>query len=328
MNKEYQKSKFRILFIGYTILAAMTLVLYGVSAYTAVIMHIIPALPLIAAVIGIVFTLYIDFITNAVAAAKEQLFILDNLYILLAVFLGAVITYISSIHLGLNSVVISGIVGVAAALFIPKYAAPAFCGSFAGMSSLELLPLYEMLIAALIAGIIYVLAKNILNGFGGKFGTIAFSACLITALIAGQPIPSLEVAEWEHGIILLAFSIPAAVLTYVLSVRIKAGPVAASGMMGIAAGIWLPVIFPVAGSSLAVMVFCASFVGMSNPKRIKNELYIAAAGLIAGLGFIYSASIHGAGGKLGTIAFGSVMAVYGIIGVCQKSYAHLKQKTK
>lgn len=296
----------------------MTMILYGISAYTSITMHIIPGIALIITVAGIAVTLYVDFVEHAVKQSHYRLFSKENLLILTAVFLGAVITYLSSIHLGLSSVVISGIVGVSASLFIPKYAAPAFCGSFAGMSSILLLPLYEMLIAAVIAGIIFVLAKNILNGFGGKFGTIAFSACLITAVFAGQAIPSLEVAEWEHGFILLAFSIPAAVLTYVLSVRLKAGPVAASGMMGIAAGIWLPVIFPEAGTSLAIMVFCASFAGMSNPARIKNEFLIAIAGLIAGLGFIYSATIHGAGGKLGTLAFGSVMAVYGINLVLQK----------
>ncbi len=48
-------------------------------------------------------------------------------------------------------------------------------------------------------------------------------------------------------------------------------------------------------------------------KRVKNEVYMIIAALICALVFIYSAPyLGGAGGKLGTIAFGSVISVFGL----------------
>ncbi|MDX1359558.1 MAG: hypothetical protein R3232_12060, partial [Clostridia bacterium] len=146
-----------------------------------------------------------------------------------------------------------------------------------------------------------------------KFGTIAFSACLAAALLTGSSVPAKDFAGWDIGFILIISSVLAAVLTYVLSIRLKLGPVLASGLVGVMAGLWLPMIFPDSGTTMAVMIFCASFAGMSNPKRIRNELFIAAAGIIAGLAFIFSFTLQGAGGKLGTIAFGSIMAMHGYI---------------
>lgn len=323
MKHDRNKGKFSF-FIGFAILALMTLVLYGISTYTAVMLNIIPGLSLIVILSAIIFAMCFELVKQDVPIVTEKVFTPDNFFILTSVFAGAIITYLSSVHLGLSSVVVSGIVGLAVAIFIPKYAAPAFCGSFAGMSSIFLLPITEMLIAAIFTGIIYIIAKNTLNGFGGKFGTIAFSACLITALITGKTVFFPEIIETGQVLLFLAFSISSAVLTYMLSVRVKTGPVIASGFVGIMAGIWLPEIFPVSGSALAVMVFCSSFIGMSSPKRLENEFKAAAAGLVAGIAFIYSTSIQGTGGKLGTLAFGSVLAIYGITMLSKRITALVK----
>jgi hypothetical protein len=92
----------------------------------------------------------------------------------------------------------------------------------------------------------------------------------------------------------------------------------ASGIVGVVAGLILPVLFPEIGGTLAVMAICASFVGMSSAKHFPNALPLAVAGLFLGLIFIYSMPfLGGAGGKLGTMAFGSGLAVRGFMDLLQ-----------
>jgi hypothetical protein len=98
--------------------------------------------------------------------------------------------------------------------------------------------------------------------------------------------------------------------TYALNVRFNRSPVMSSGIVGLAGGLLLPILHPKFGSVLASMVICASFAGMSSKERVPNELYAITVGLVCALVFMYSAPhFGGAGGKLGTIAFGSVMAI-------------------
>ncbi len=324
MTQKHQIRKTQVFKIGFMMLAAMALILYVITFSNAARTNIPVMILLLLSLLGIVFTLIKEAFAIRSLKTDGKLLNIENLKIFAAVFLGAVITYALSIYAGLGSVLASGIVGVVAAVFFKKYAAPVFCGSFAGMSSALLLNQWELLIAAVLAGIIYVMAKNVLNGFGGKFGTIAFTACLLAALITGNRIPAKSFAGWDIGLILVLISILAAVITYVLSVRLKLGPVLASALIGVMAGLWLPLIFPDYGATMAIMAFCASFAGMSSPKRLSNEFYIATTGLISGFAFIFSYTLQGAGGKLGTLAFGSVMAVYGIIKIWQLITAKTK----
>jgi hypothetical protein len=75
----------------------------------------------------------------------------------------------------------------------------------------------------------------------------------------------------------------------------------------------MPVAHPPVGSLLAAAVFCASFVGMASEERLPSGGRIALAGLVAGAVFVYTTPyVGGSGGKLGTIAFGSCLAVVGV----------------
>lgn len=103
-------------------------------------------------------------------------------------------------------------------------------------------------------------------------------------------------------------------VTYVLSIHLKNGPVPASAMVGLLCGLLLPVLHgPQLGTLLAIVAFCASFTGMSAPERLPTTIHVACAGLITGVVFLYASPyFDGAGGKLGTIAFGSSIAVFGV----------------
>jgi len=61
---------------------------------------------------------------------------------------------------------------------------------------------------------------------------------------------------------------------------------------------------------LPVAIYCGAFAGMTAPFIANGYSFIISAGLISGLILIFSKdTLHGHGGKLGTIAFGGVSAV-------------------
>jgi len=108
---------------------------------------------------------------------------------ILSLTIGALCTFYLNISLELGPVIAAGIVGVLAS-YIPMIDRnnthlkllpfSIYCGAFVGMSSGFILETYyAVALAGLLAGIIYVLANNTLNGIGGKHGTIAFTGVLI-----------------------------------------------------------------------------------------------------------------------------------------------------
>ncbi len=230
----------------------------------------------------------------------------------LMVFVGAIITYIVHVYLGAGPILASGFVGLMAGFFVKKHAVAIFCGSFVGMSSPLLLGLVPFILASLFASLIFVLAKEIYNGYGGKLGTIAMSGALISAILLGEALDGPIPFTMSEQLTIIAVSLVAAVITYVLSIRLKQGPVIASALVGVVAGAMLPLINDF-GLTLAVAAYGASFVGMSNQKRLPDERYLVLAGILFGLIYVFSAPYFtGAGGKLGTIAFASTLSVGGI----------------
>lgn len=100
--------------------------------------------------------------------------------------MGAIaLTYALSVTVGLGAVVASGIVGLLASLFLPReMAVVAYTAAFAGMSSSTVLVDYWMVLCAgLLVGIVYVLTKPYYQGVGGRLGTIAAAAVLLTQLL-------------------------------------------------------------------------------------------------------------------------------------------------
>lgn len=238
-----------------------------------------------------------------------------SFYELAAVLGGAVGAFFISIELAHGGVIASAIVGLTAAVVFPSYGAAIYCGSFVGMASTSVFNSYpNLLLAAAIAAVIYVAARPACQGFGGKLGTIAFAGTLISLLLTQGQLSSAPLPENSFGIVLVLFSMTGAWLTYLINVTLKHGPVIASALVGMIAGLVLPALFgPEEGKTLALMVFASSFAGMSSAERIRSPLYIIVAGGLAALLFIYTQPIAGgAGGKMGTIAFGAVIAVGGL----------------
>lgn len=239
---------------------------------------------------------------------------LKMLYELTGVNAGALAAFFISIELSHGGVIASAIVGLTAAVVFPGYAAAIYCGSFVGMASTAVFASYgHLMLASLLASFIYVLVLPACRGFGGKLGTIAFSGTLLSLLIIDGSLLSSQIPDRSFGITLIFFSIVGAYLTYLVNVILNHGPVIASALVGLLAGLFFPALYgPEEGKMIALMVFTASFAGMSNRERIGSWFQIVIAGALAALLFIYTQPYAGgAGGKMGTIAFAAAIAVSG-----------------
>ena len=303
---------------GYLILGAYTAIVY-VGGFVVSVAHSVGA----AIVLGIWVVAFFyesgrEWRLAYSAESEEQRFDFpkDSLSFL-TLFLGALVTYWISVTLGLGAVVASGLVGVFAAAFLKPYAAPVFSGSFVGMASAGVFDYPTIMLAAAIAGVIFVLGKHVFNGFGGKLGTTAWAGCVFAALIVGRPLTTAPVLGWDVGWPLMAYCVAGAFITFILSVWFGQGPVMASGMMGLAAGLLLPAIHgSAAGSLYAVGVYAASFAGMSGTTRFERAYWMVPAGVLCALILMFTAPfMGGGGGKLGTTAFGAVIGVRGLVDI-------------
>lgn len=305
---------------GFLVLAAMTVTLFVLTFVGVLLTAPMVSVIKTVVVIGLASGFYME--VRRIAGLQEssgeglsRSLIADSVADLAAVFLGTAVTFLISVEFGLGAVVASGLVGLLGAALIKGHAVAIFCGSFVGMSSPAVFAYFQwILLAGAIAALLFVLAKSVLNGFGGKLGTIAFFGAVTAALIGGLQLQSVAVPGGTDALWIVGYSVVAAVITYSLNVYLRNGPVVASALVGIAAGLLLPAIHgPEVGPTLAVMAFCASFAGMSSPERLPTALAAALAGLFCGLVFLYASPFFGgAGGKLGTIAFGSTIAVWGL----------------
>ncbi|MCD4672633.1 MAG: hypothetical protein K8R77_08220 [Anaerolineaceae bacterium] len=313
------------LIAGFILLSAFVIILYGFIVYEAWVLHSIGGVVVAVILVGILLALWQEakaIRADSASRASRREMLLD----FIAVLGGACASCAISQNLGLGPVAGAALIGLLGALAFPKHSVPLYCGSFVGMSSAVLLASpAELYLAGSIAGLVYLIAEDALNGFGGKLGTIAFSGSLLTGLglqkqFLISPVPSFELASE-----MIILSVLATVFTYWLSTVRKHGAVLASSAVGLVGGLLLPAIFPENGALLAVVVICASFTGMAAPKRFSSPLPMLAAGLVTGIIFLYSVPVFGGtGGKLGTIAFGASLAVWGY----QKVYAQWASKEK
>jgi len=307
---------------GFIILSAMVLLLFGFTFYHAWSLHSLGKFFLPMAFFGLFYEIILEGIRCKNATPKPYIFATD-VKIFIAILLGAIITYTLKVNVGLGAVISAGLVALIASLIIPKYGVAVYCGSFVGMTSSRLLVDHsELSIAAAIAGIVFLLADRAFNGFGGKLGTVALTGTLITGLGLKKELLITLVPGWDFIGMIIIFSVLATVTTYWLNVRLKHGGVVASGIVGLTGGLILSAIYPgETGKTLAVMVMCASFAGMSSAERFSNMFQMLLIGLLTGMIFIYSMPLAGgAGGKLGTIAFGSVLVVRGYMDLVRRFY--------
>ena len=232
-----------------------------------------------------------------------------------SVVTGSLLSYALSHDLGLGAVVAASLVAILAYLIAPSYSVPAYCGAFVGMTSNVLLFNYiEVGIAGLIAGIVYILTQKTFNGIGGKLGTIALIGTASTGMSLGREFLLLPIADWSTNSVIILVALLAAPITFFLNNHREHGPVMASAFVGLISGLVLPNVFPDIGQTLAVVAICASFAGMTSRERCQSFWAVLVTALFTGVVFVYSTPLlGGAGGKLGTIAFGAVLSTCGYV---------------
>ena len=233
---------------------------------------------------------------------------------LLAVVVGALLTRALAVELGLGVIVAAALVGLVADRVAPSHGAAVYCGAFVGMASPALFPdTVTVAVAGVVAGVVFVVADGVFDGFGGKLGTAAFAGCVAVAPVfgatggAGTPVAPPTVVGYALA------GAAAAGVTSVCAVRLGHGPVQASALVGLVGGLVCPPLLP-AGDGLAAVVFCASFAGMARPTRVPGTWTMAAAGAVCGLLVAATSTVFvGFGGKLGTVAFVACLVVRGLL---------------
>lgn len=215
---------------------------------------------------------------------------------------------------GAGVVVGSGVVGLFAHLFVQKYEAPAYCGTFVGMATASVLSWGGLLAASFVAGGVFIAAQRAFNGFGGKLGTTAFVGCGVVVLAGGSG-PDVGTAP-STAVVLggIATATAGAVAAYLLARLRGLGPVFGSSVVGILAG---GVSLVVPGTTLlAAAAFCGSFTGMSHSGRLPSVASVGLAGVVTGLLFAAAVPVvAGFGGKLGTIAFVACLVTHTLLAV-------------
>ncbi len=107
--------------------------------------------------------------------------------------IGAFICYSLNVYGNLGSVLAAGFTGTIAS-FIPmmnkksdylkKLPAAIYCGSFVGMSSVEISPSVGFIVTAgVLTGVFFMLSKNLFLGLGGKLGSVAFLGVVVVYLL-------------------------------------------------------------------------------------------------------------------------------------------------
>lgn len=235
-----------------------------------------------------------------------------NFLSLLCVFGGALSTYFLNIYLSQGSIIAASLIGIIGSIFFPKYSLALYTGAFVGMISPDFSHnFYHICAACIIAGFIYELSKETFVGAGGKLGTIAFSSWLITYLIFDLTLLQSSF-NYQIGYELLLISFIGAITTYVLYNYFSLDPVLSSALISLIGALILPVIIPDLKNISPSIIMAATFAGMSSKKR-ENWYKMILISFIVPIFFTCSyCNLGGIGGKLGTIAFSSVLTIDGI----------------
>lgn len=241
--------------------------------------------------------------------------VVDGAVNAVAILGGTLLTLAAAIELGLSPIVAAGLVGVLATITVPTRAVPVYCGAFVGMTSPVLFGTYfHAAIAAAIASVVFLASEPAFHGVGGKLGTTAFVGVTATVLAVSGAFQDAMLPDRLTIGLVLGYAVVGAVVTYALHTRTDRSPVFASGLIGALGGSFLPLIHGEYGGIMAAAVFSASFAGMTDPTRIPDERWIGLAGVLVGVLVVYTTPyLGGSGGKLGTIAFGSCLAVYAVL---------------
>ena len=238
-----------------------------------------------------------------------------DFYVVISTLGATVLTFFFNNNLSLGSVVASSLVGLLGMMLLPSLQKSIFCGSFAGMaSSMIFTNIWWVALAGLLSGLLLAGSREIYDGFGGKLGASGFFGTATVSILANRFIYLNEIGDLNRDYNLVFYFILGAVVTFYVNKINKTGTIFASSTTGLVAGLILPALYGPIGASYAVAAFTGTFVGMTVLDRLSNEFYLFFTSLFGGVIFLYTqVNFTGLGGKLGTTAFATVVAWWGLL---------------
>lgn len=115
------------------------------------------------------------------------------------------------------------------------------------------------------------------------------------------------------AIMIILVAVIATSLTYSIIYKLKKGPVIASAIVTLAAGILLPHFFPEKGMLLATVATAGSYASMVSKEKFPKIVDMIFVGVLCGIIFMLTQDVFvGVGGRLGSIAAISCFSWLGI----------------
>ena len=235
------------------------------------------------------------------------------------------VTYFLNHDLRLGAVIAASLVGLAAGFLFKNalFAVASYSAAFVGMSSKALIPEWYFLIpAGLIHAIVVIAMMRVFTGWGGKAGTMGFTAVALTSIILlfiepvnyTQPNPlgmiaSFPIDVWVVGIIA---GVAGIMLTLIVREKAHGGPrgndaVIGSATVALIGGI-VATTFSAAPFNYANFAFIApiiasgTYAGMAARKVLPKTIDFLIVGVLLGvLNVALWPIFPGFGGRLGTI---------------------------
>ncbi len=139
-----------------------------------------------------------------------------------------------------------------------------------------------------------------------QFNKLLFIICIAVLLLIGIGQQKFYNVKLETDkLIVIPSVLIGALLTYSLQYYVELNAILSAAIIGITASF----LESKSKHILATPIYCGAFVGMTNPNLQIPIYVIATIGFIAGCIYFLSKNFYGGiGGKLGTIAFSSVIA--------------------
>ena len=120
-------------------------------------------------------------------------FTFEDIFTVLFTLIGTLATFYLRQVFGFSIVISAALVGFIASylpslfrktLIIQSIPVSMYCGAFAGMSSALISSSWVfMIMAGTLTGLILISTKHIMNGYGGKLGTVAFGGVILTTYL-------------------------------------------------------------------------------------------------------------------------------------------------
>lgn len=294
--------------ILFFIISSATVFLFFISSLSAVSENIPLFLLFIIMNIGLIYSVAEEFMSMR-KCEKFRIYYKDIFFSIA----GGLFTYILNIYLLQGPVISASLTGIIGSSFFPKYSVPMYAGAVAGMISpaVNHNPVY-MLMVLILTGTMYAFLKNTYSGVGGKLGASSFSAWFIFYYIFNINLLNNPYEE-ENFLILLIIPLIGLFSTFILQHYFKREIVASSSVISLLGALIFPVIFKNSSQNFSAVLMAATFAGMSSKDRIKNIYEIFIIAVFISVSFIYSYThFGGSGGKLGALAFGSVLSEIGL----------------